>query len=131
MSKCVLDASALLALLYGESGSVQVAEAIDDGAVISQVNVSEVVAKLNEGGYADEIIREMINPIGIEAIDFDAKLAFEAGLLRSLTKSAGLSFGDRACLALAKRLKLPAMTTDRAWENVPAEVGVQVIRITR
>jgi len=133
MSKCVLDASAVLVFFHQEPGIEQVARAIADGALISAVNLSEVVAKLSEKGLREEEISESISLFSakVETIDFDAKLAFEAGLLRLLTKRAGLSFGDRACLALAKRLKLPAMTADRAWENVPEEVGVQIIKVAR
>ena len=40
----------------------------------------------------------------------------------------GLSLGDRACLALALKLNLPALTTDRIWENLNLSVQVQVIR---
>ena len=42
----VLDASALLAVLNAEPGSVVVAIALRQGAAISAVNSSEVVAKL-------------------------------------------------------------------------------------
>ena len=45
MSKVVLDASALLALLNSEPGEEVVAKAIP-GAIMSTVNLSEVVAKL-------------------------------------------------------------------------------------
>jgi ribonuclease VapC len=54
--------------------------------------------------------------------------AYQVGLLRPLTRHAGLSLGDRACLALAKQLGLPALTTDRIWEHVAIGVPVQVIR---
>ncbi len=133
MSSWVLDASAVLVFFHQEPGIEQVARAIADGALISAVNLSEVVAKLSEKGLQEEEISESISLFSakVETVDFDAHLAFEAGLLRLSTKRAGLSFGDRACLALAKRLKLPAMTADRAWENVPEEVGVQIIKITR
>lgn len=39
-----------------------------------------------------------------------------------------LSFGDRACLVLARKLDLPAFTTDRAWEVVEVNVSVRIIR---
>ena len=46
----VIDASALLALLQDENGADEVVEAIADGAAISTVNLSEVLAKLAEHG---------------------------------------------------------------------------------
>jgi PIN domain nuclease of toxin-antitoxin system len=59
-------------------------------------------------------------------ISFDDAIAYEAGMLVAATKSAGLSFGDRACLALARRLRLPVMTADRAWSSIASTVGVTV-----
>lgn len=34
-------------------------------------------------------------------------------------RKAGLSLGDRACLALVGLLGTPALTTDRLWAEVP------------
>ena len=48
--------------------------------------------------------------------------------LRVLTRSAGLSLGDRACLALAQRLGLEAVTAERAWAGLELGVTVRVIR---
>ena len=38
------------------------------------------------------------------------------------------SLADRACLALAMRLGLPALTTDRAWAELDLPVEVVVLR---
>jgi PIN domain nuclease of toxin-antitoxin system len=61
-------------------------------------------------------------------VPFDEDLAYRAGLLRSVTRSAGLSLGDRACLALAEQLGQPALTADRAWGTVQISIQVDVIR---
>src|SRR5437588_832956 len=104
MNNYVLDASALLVLLKGETGSERVVEAITDGASISAVNFSEVVGKLRDGGMPEEAIHESLDPLELDVVQFDMKLAYRAALLGSLTKNAGLSLGDRACLALAQHL---------------------------
>ena len=128
MRQSVLDASALLALLNQEHGSKQVAEAITDGAAISAVNFSEVVAKLSHDGMTEAAIHESLDSLGLEVVEFDASLAYQAGFLRPLTKRAGLSLGDRACLVLAQYLNLPALTTDRVWESLSLGIAIQVIR---
>jgi ribonuclease VapC len=128
MMRGVLDASALLALLNREPGSEQVADVITAGAVISAVNLSEVVAKLGETGMPERLIHEVLDLLGVEIITFDVEQAYQSGLLRALTRRAGLSFGDRACLVLARKLDLPALTADRAWMDVEVGVTVQVIR---
>lgn len=128
MMRRVLDASALLALLNRESGSEQVANVVAEGAAISTVNLSEVVAKLGEAGMPEELVHEVLDLLGLEVIAFDIEQAYQSGLLRVLTRRAGLSFGDRACLVLARKLDLPALTTDRAWQDVDVGVTVQVLR---
>jgi ribonuclease VapC len=128
MAGYVLDASALLVLLKGETGSERVIEALMDGAAISAVNFSEVVAKLREGGMLEEAIHESLDSLELDIVEFDTEFAYQAGLLRPLTKSAGLSLGDRACLALAQNLNLPALTADRAWDGLSLGIRVQVIR---
>jgi ribonuclease VapC len=127
LSKVVLDASALLALLQGEPGSEAVATAIP-GGIISAVNLSEVIAKLAEAGMPEAAIQAALSSVEIEIHPFDIASAYRAGLLRVATRHLGLSLGDRACLALARQLGLPALTTDRAWER--AEIGVEV-RVAR
>jgi PIN domain nuclease of toxin-antitoxin system len=126
MPDAVLDASALLALLQDEPGSERVLATLP-GALISAVNLSEVVAKLAEVGMPAATIQRSLR-LSIEVVPFDDELAVRTGLLRPVTRSAGLSLGDRACLALAASRSLPALTTDRAWNSVATGVDVVVIR---
>ena len=128
MSSCVLDASALIALFHQEPGSDKVAQAIEEGAILSTVNLSEVASKLSELGIPDALIQTAINVLELTIFDFNAELAYKAGLLRLPTKSAGLSLGDRACLALAQHLHLPALTIDFAWKDLLPDVTVQLVR---
>jgi len=123
----VVDASALLALLQGEPGLEGWDAAIADAA-ISAVNLAEVIAKLADAGMPEGEIRETLEPLGLEVADFDADQAYQAGLLRPLTRQFGLSLGDRACLALARSRGLPVLTADQAWEAVQVGVEVRVIR---
>lgn len=129
MSSCVLDASALLALLQQEPGQAVVADLLHEpGACVSAVNLSEVVARLADKAWSPEEIRRRIGGLAFESVPFDAASAYSAGLLRPFTRQAGLSFGDRACLALAQRLGLPAVTADRSWTALQLPVTVQPIR---
>lgn len=127
MSEVVLDASALLALLNKEPGHEEIAWVVPRAA-ISAVNLSEVAAKLAESGMPGEAIRDALEGLALETHDFGRELAFQAGLMRPLTRSRGLSLGDRACLALGQQLNLPVLTTDRAWEGLDLGVEVRLIR---
>jgi PIN domain nuclease of toxin-antitoxin system len=122
-----LDASAVLALLYQEPGHEAVLEALD-GAALSAVNLAEVVTKLVDNGDTEDAVRSSLGKLPIRIVAVDDFLAYEAGLLRRATRSLGFSLGDRCCLALAKRLGFPALTTDRLWLRPNLDIQVQVIR---
>ena len=125
MTEAVLDASALLAMLRKEPGRERVSAIINDAAV-SVVNLSEVVDYFAQNGLVESEIRRLLDPLPFVRVAFDEGIAYAAGLLRPLTRPAGLSFADRACLALAKKLGVPALTTDQAWSRIAAAVGVEV-----
>jgi len=123
----VLDASALLAVLFGEPGPDAV-EVVLPGARMSAVNLSEVVAKLSDLGLDREDILRDLSELDLIICDMDRPQAEFAGLLRRTTRQAGLSLGDRACLALAASLGAVAVTADRAWGDLEVDVQVQVVR---
>lgn len=128
MSAVILDASALLALLRGEAGGKKVEGVLGD-ARMSVVNMAEVASHYSKLGMPDDMVTAMLRPLPIKLIDADAGLCWEAGRLRGLTVEAGLSLGDRFCLALAKREKLPAWTADRKWRDIADAAGVKVVTI--
>jgi ribonuclease VapC len=124
----VLDASALLALLRAEPGSERVEQALVGGAGMVSVNYAEVVGKLCDAGYAEAEARASLIGLQLEIAPLDEGLALDAGWLRSIAGCRGLSLGDRACLALGRRLGLPVLTTDRAWRGAVPGVEVVVLR---
>ena len=123
----VLDASAVIALLRGEKGADVVASAIP-GATISAVNLSEVATWLSDAGSNEDQSRLSLGGFEFECEAFDGEAAYEAAALRKITRSQGLSLGDRACLALALSLGLPVLTADRNWAKLKIGVDVQLIR---
>ncbi len=123
----VLDASALLAVLRAEPGAERVEPRLE-GARIGAVNLSEVVAKLDDDGVPELEIQRAIGRLDLEVHAFDAAQAYAAGVLRQKTRALGLSFGDRACLSLAQRLGAVALTADRSWARLEIGVVVDVIR---
>lgn len=129
MTAAVLDASALLAMLLGEPGADRVRRELP-GAIMTTVNLSEVVGHYARNGIAEGDIRAVLDFLPIEWIGFDDGLAYEAGLLLPVTKTLGLSFGDRACLALAQRRGARVLTSDRAWRDIIDSGGaaIEVIR---
>lgn len=130
----VLDASALLAYLQDEPGAAVVEEALSVGTVMSAANWAEVLSKLAEAGREPETVAQSLSESGLlgtalQIIPLDEEQAAEIGRLRPLTKTSGLSLGDRACLALGKTLRIPALTTDRAWSTLELPgIGVRLAR---
>jgi PIN domain nuclease of toxin-antitoxin system len=123
----VLDASALLAIMLGEPGAEAV-HAVLDRASIGAVNLSEVVAKLQERGVPDDVIDQSLADLDLPLLPFDQDQAMRAGKLRLATRGAGLSLGDRACLAAAQAFGAVAITTDKAWAKLSLDVEILVAR---
>lgn len=126
MTEAVLDASALIALLRSEPGSDRVA-AIANRACVSAVNMAEVLGKMVSYGKQLETVAYQIGRLQLEIRPFDLEQAKYSASLWQATRPAGLSLGDRACLALGLLTGLPVMTADRSWEA--CRVGVDVILI--
>lgn len=127
MARVVLDASAVLAVLHGETGADLVTNVLDD-AVLSTVNYSEVLGKLIERGGTTAQARAAFASLDIQIIAFDTDLAERVAELKKPTRSAGLSLADRVCLALAGRERAPAVTADRRWSALTLGIEIKLIR---
>ena len=126
-TRYMLDASAVLAMMLDEDGGNQVRERLASSQ-ISTVNLSEVVAKLQDGGVPDEVITSSLAELDFDVIAFNQSQAVRAGLMRASTRSNGLSLGDRACLSAAGSCNAVAVTTDRAWGKLDLDIAVEVLR---
>jgi ribonuclease VapC len=127
MASAVLDSSAVLAVLNDEPGADAVVAILDD-ALVSTVNYAEVVGKLVERGSSYSQAQAALRTIALTTVDFDIALARRTGALRVETMRRGLSLGDRACLSLAEREGVPAVTGDRTWVGAVSSVEVRLIR---
>lgn len=129
MAAVLLDTSALLAGLFEEPGSEQVAGALKGGAAMSAVNLAELAARLHQDGWPAGDISHVVDDLGIDMVPFERDAALLSGQFRSATRQLGLGLGDRACLATASMLDVPALTADRAWKRLKLRgVKIQCIR---
>jgi ribonuclease VapC len=129
----VLDATALLAYLQREPGAKVVADAIAAGASISTVNLAEAFGRVGAEGADPVQFARTLSDRGllggvIVVEPFTDADAIEAARLREPTRSLGLSFGDRSCLALARRLGVPALCADGTWRGLDLDVELRFIR---
>jgi ribonuclease VapC len=128
MTRIVLDASALLAVLNQEPGSEKLTAELLSDAAASTVNLAEVHGKLVvRGGGPDEAWESLMGLIR-ESVPFTAEHAKLAGDLVSQTTPFGLSLGDRACLALGISLNAPIYTADRSWKKLKLDALIHAIR---
>lgn len=123
---CAVDTSALLAFISEEPGWTVAEGWLEHGAAASALVVQELVSKLVQRGVTREVVVETVGTLNLMVVDLTLPLAVEAGAMFALTRPAGLSHGDRACLALARSLDVPAVTADRAWARVADDLGVRV-----
>lgn len=125
MSAVVIDASAILAAILGEAGGDFVFDLLDEAAA-STVNVAEVYTYAAINNLPTDAIDAFFADGGIEVVFFDQIQAVMAGQLASITRKAGLSLGDRSCLALAKLRQAEVLTADRPWQQIADAAGLKI-----
>jgi PIN domain nuclease of toxin-antitoxin system len=113
--------------LYDELGATRVAAALT-GAVLSTVDLPEVLGRFARDGVPLETALRRLTALPVVFVPFSPEHAVVAARLLPLTRSAGLSFADRACLALALERQATALTTDAAWLRVPHGAAVELLR---
>lgn len=123
----LLDTSVILAIFWGEPGRASAIKMVR-GAAISTINLSELVAKFVDAGFSGRKGDDYISELSLTVVPFGRGEAVEAGLLRGATRGLGLSLGDRACLATARMLQVPAVTADRSWAGLDLGIDIKVIR---
>jgi ribonuclease VapC len=123
----VLDASAVLALLYNEPGSEIVLQH-GQGAMLLSVNLSEILTRAIDKGGDEKAVRLVLERLRLDIVPFGERLAIDAAELRRTTKSIGASLGDRACLALVRQSGLPVLTADKDWSKLDLGIDIRQIR---
>lgn len=112
-------------MMLEEPGGNKVADVITEAA-ISAVNLSEAADYYARQGMPRDMLTAMLADLPVAVVSADVDQAIDAAMLRPLTQKAGLSLGDRYCLALARHLGCEALTTDRAWLKIAKDVGVKI-----
>jgi PIN domain nuclease of toxin-antitoxin system len=127
MMAAVFDASALLAMAFSEPGAEMAASYLTGGCV-SAVNYSEAGAKLIDKGLDTGEAFYLLGALGLDVVPFDSGSAALAASLRPQSRAFGLSFADRACLALAMETGGPAITADKVWSRLDLPCAIVQLR---
>lgn len=121
----VLDASAVLAALLDEPGGDYVYGVMNESH-ISVINLSEVYATLLDYGMDFETADKAIGALQFRIRTYRDAHAWQTAKLRPLTKSLGLSLGDRACITQGMFSDLPILTSDRRMASAKEALGLDI-----
>ena len=123
----ILDASALLALIFGEPGA-EIVIPFARGSQILSVNFTEVVGRVQAIEGNTKRLVAAVDSLEIHVRPFDRVLAQMAGELRAHTDQIGASLADRACLAFAILHRQPVLTADKDWSKLELDIDIRQIR---
>lgn len=120
----------MLALLYREPGGEVVADYLA-GAVLSSVNLAEVLQKIRQRSSSHQAVTEAENTLYALGVELQPTLTKESAAMTAeiwvTAHHLGLSLGDRCCLATAAQWPDAfAVTADTAWTELPGELGIEV-----
>lgn len=131
MTACLLDASAVLALIRREPGEEVVRPRLAE-ARLAAVNLAEVLAKHVDHGADPRPVRRELEQLGVTIVPvLPADAELQAAVRARDAERPGvprLPLADRLCLAVALRLELPVLTADAAWLDLDLPVAVELIR---
>ncbi len=122
-----LDGSALLAMMDHTPGGSVVGAKLHHSA-ISTLNLAAVLDISRAQGMEVGDMIQNLQSLGLSIEPFLPEDAFFVSQIAEASHRQGLSIIDRACLALAHRLDIPVLTTHLAWNDLPFDIEVQVLR---
>jgi predicted nucleic acid-binding protein len=129
MKTTVLDASALLAMLFGEPGMEEMrtlfhkAANADKPLLIAAVNWAEVLNRVTrrQGATGREAAKVLASSGAIEIVVVDADLAESAAAYKAADL---LGLADAFAAALAKSRKAELVTADLEFKSVEKEIKI-------
>jgi predicted nucleic acid-binding protein len=129
MKSVVLDASALLAMFFGEPGMEKMRDLFHKAAdadkpmLISAVNWAEVLYRIarRHGKEGLETARQFERTTPLEVVPVDRDAAESAALLKNAYK---LGLADAFAAALAKNKKTELVTADTEFKVMEKEIKV-------
>jgi len=124
----VLDASCLLASAFGEPGG-ELVRPLLAGAMISTVNWSEFLQKVQQRGINTKGMRAELEGAGLKIVPVSVQHAEAAAELWPLGRALGLSLADRLCLALGLAQAAQVYTADRAWTELAPLPNLEIVCI--
>lgn len=123
----VIDTSAIMAILLDEHGQ-DVAAHLAPGALMSSVNLAEIITKCIEKAVPPQVAQDYIRNSNIDVVEFNAQHAILVGELFKVARKGVLSLGDRACIATAIKRGATIVTADRVWAELDLPCKIELVR---
>jgi ribonuclease VapC len=123
---CVIDSSALLALLKDEPGADAVESYLAAG-MVSAINYAETLSKAELLGLDSLLADRLLMASGLQIKSAGLAQARQVTALAYLARD-NISLADRFCLALALEYAVPVVTGDRAWALLALPVQIERFR---
>ncbi|MDQ5920490.1 MAG: hypothetical protein QG673_546 [Pseudomonadota bacterium] len=124
--KYVMDASAIIAVANQEPHIPELPQMFLS-SIITTINLAEalivIIKKLNLN--IDNIWDELRNFVP-NHYPINDELTYAIVKMAPYTNQFGLSLGDKCCLGLAQKLKLPVYTGDRIWKKLETQLNIEV-----
>lgn len=127
MSPLVIDASAILAMIFDEAGGDMVAD-VCEGALMNAVNLDEVLHKVARRRMDPVVVETQLSRLGISVIAFDARQARVSAALHAKLAGTDTSFADRACLSMGLMFDATVLTADATWARLGLDIDIRLIR---
>jgi ribonuclease VapC len=127
VTRVVLDASAVLAVIRNERGAAEVIPLLPT-SMISAVNFTEVLKRGQDKGGSPVVTRALFSNVGIPIVAFDERQAVLCAELAAKTQELGLSLADRACLALGMITESKIITADQRMSQAVLPIEIVLIR---
>ena len=129
MRTTVLDASALLAMLFGEPGTEEVrtlfhkAAAADKPLLMTAVNWAETLHRITRRQGEPGLVAARLLPANgpLSIVPVDSELAVVAAAYKAADQ---LGLADAFAAALAKNRKADLVTADREFKSVESEIKI-------
>lgn len=122
----VLDASALLAFIRGETGAEEIADVLSSSRM-SVANWAEVMDVALRESIDPDVVRALLST-GLEVVPLTIAQAELAAGIRYNVRPLGLSLADCCCLALAYDHERPVLTGDAEWASLQLDLDIRLIR---
>ena len=126
-SKYILDASALLALIYNEKSNIDMVHFLENSSM-HYFNVSEVLNVLHRCGIEISIANEITRSLISRFLPCNNDNAFKTAEIKQKYCHLGISAGDSFCIALSIQFDIPVISADMAWKYV-SEVNNNLILV--